>query len=118
MIEIGANRILSTSYKFPTSFPCPSALGAAFNETLYDMIGSIVGREGRAFSNVRSHTMNGSGDGFDYWSPVVNMQRDPRWGRNQEVPSEDPFLTSRYAVNYIQGLQQYHPDNDVSDNNN
>jgi beta-glucosidase-like glycosyl hydrolase len=43
---------------------------------------------------------------LDYWSPTVNMQRDPRWGRNQEVPGEDPMLSARYATNYIQGIQE------------
>ena len=46
------------------------------------------------------------GDGLDYWSPTVNMQRDPRWGRNQEVPGEDPVLSARYATNYIHGIQE------------
>ena len=51
-------------------------------------------------------TQNKYGDGLDYWSPTVNQQRDPRWGRNQEVPGEDPVLASRYATQYIHGLQE------------
>ena len=39
------------------------------------------------------------------WTPVVNLARDPRWGRNVEVPGEDPFLTGEYAVEFIRGLQ-------------
>ena len=67
----------------PTSFPCPSALGAAFNATLYHAIGVAIGKEGRAISNLRTHDLS-VGDGLTYWSPTINLQRDPRWGRNQE----------------------------------
>ena len=74
-----------------TSFPCPSALGTAFNDLLYFLIGQADGREGRAINNLRNHvTQNQYGDGIDYWSPTINMQRDPRWGRNQEVGSMNP----------------------------
>ena len=90
----------------PTSFPCPSALGTAFNDSLYFHIGKADGREARAINNLRNHvTQNVYGDGIDYWSPTLNMQRDPRWGRNQEVPGEDPELTGNYAANFVQGLQ-------------
>ena len=92
--------------KCPTSFPCPSALGTAFNDSLYFLIGKADGREARAINNLRNHvTQNVYGDGIDYWSPTLNMQRDPRWGRNQEVPGEDPLLTGNYASNFVQGLQ-------------
>ena len=82
--------------KCPTSFPCPSALGAAFNDSLYFLIGQADGREARAINNLRNHaTQNVYGDGIDYWSPTINMQRDPRWGRNQEVPGEELVLLAR-----------------------
>ncbi|CAN6484773.1 unnamed protein product [Victoria cruziana] len=44
--------------------------------------------------------------GLTFWSPNVNIFRDPRWGRGQETPGEDPLLTSKYAVHYVKGLQQ------------
>nr|XP_043606490.1 beta-xylosidase/alpha-L-arabinofuranosidase 1-like isoform X2 [Erigeron canadensis]XP_043606492.1 beta-xylosidase/alpha-L-arabinofuranosidase 1-like isoform X2 [Erigeron canadensis] len=44
--------------------------------------------------------------GLTYWSPNVNIFRDPRWGRGQETPGEDPILTSKYAIDYVQGLQE------------
>jgi xylan 1,4-beta-xylosidase len=69
--------------KCPTSFPCPSGLGNSFNTTLYRKIGEAIGKEGRAISLLRDHDTS-IGDGLTYWSPNVNMQRDPRWGRNQE----------------------------------
>lgn len=40
-----------------------------------------------------------------FWSPNINVIRDPRWGRITETPGEDPYLTGRYAVNYVRGLQ-------------
>ena len=96
----------ASSCKCPTSFPCPSALGTTFNDSLYFQIGQADGREARAINNLRNHaTQNQYGDGIDYWSPTINMQRDPRWGRNQEVPGEDPMLTGNYAANFVQGLQ-------------
>jgi beta-D-xylosidase 4 len=43
--------------------------------------------------------------GLTYWSPNVNIFRDPRWGRGQETPGEDPLLVSQYATTYVRGLQ-------------
>lgn len=90
----------------PTSFPAPSAMASAFNTTLYWLVGRADGIEARAINNLRDHKhMNNYGDGIDYWSPTINMQRDPRWGRNQEVPGEDPTLTGKYAAAFVKGLQ-------------
>ncbi|KAJ0824703.1 putative xylan 1,4-beta-xylosidase [Helianthus annuus] len=44
--------------------------------------------------------------GLTYWSPNVNIFRDPRWGRGQETPGEDPVLASKYVANYVRGLQE------------
>ena len=44
--------------------------------------------------------------GLTYWSPNVNIFRDPRWGRGQETPGEDPLLSSKYASGYVKGLQE------------
>ncbi|MBA0749691.1 hypothetical protein Gogos_003590 [Gossypium gossypioides] len=48
---------------------------------------------------------NGGMAGLTYWSPNVNIFRDPRWGRGQETPGEDPVLAGKYAANYVRGLQ-------------
>lgn len=48
---------------------------------------------------------NGGTAGLTYWSPNVNVLRDPRWGRAQETPGEDPILVAKYAVRYVRGLQ-------------
>lgn len=46
--------------------------------------------------------------GLTYWSPNINVFRDPRWGRGQETPGEDPLVVSKYSVNYVKGLQDVH----------
>eukprot|EP01084_Bolivina_argentea_P020027 37274_1 len=82
----------------PTSFPNPLLLGATFNRSLWNLIGKTISTEGRALFN------QGIG-GLFCLSPNINLFRYPTWGRGQEVPSEDPFLTSQYAIEYITGLQ-------------
>ncbi|XP_009762535.1 beta-xylosidase/alpha-L-arabinofuranosidase 2-like [Nicotiana sylvestris] len=82
-----------------TSFPQPILTSASFNETLFETIGKAVSTEARAMYNVGLA-------GLTYWSPNVNIYRDPRWGRGQETPGEDPTLASKYGVAYVKGLQQ------------
>jgi len=83
----------------PTSFPAPSALGATFNMTLIHKMATAISTEARALNNEKI-------TGLDYWAPNININRDPRWGRNQEVPGEDPYLTSQYVTSFIRGLQE------------
>eukprot|EP01084_Bolivina_argentea_P283736 486031_1 len=85
-----------------TQFPQVITTGATFNESLFYMIGDAIGNEGRALFNIGK-------DGITYWAPNVNIFRDPRWGRGQETPGEDPFLTSRYAGNFVSGIQGSDP---------
>ncbi|XP_047315106.1 beta-xylosidase/alpha-L-arabinofuranosidase 2-like [Impatiens glandulifera] len=82
-----------------TSFPQVILTAASFNVTLFQAIGKVASTEARAMYNVGSA-------GLTYWSPNVNIFRDPRWGRGQETPGEDPLLSSKYASNYVKGLQQ------------
>ncbi|TVU16304.1 hypothetical protein EJB05_39861 [Eragrostis curvula] len=81
-----------------TSFPQPILTAASFNVTLFRAIGEVVSNEARAMHNVGLA-------GLTFWSPNINIFRDPRWGRGQETPGEDPLLTSKYAVGYVTGLQ-------------
>ena len=48
---------------------------------------------------------NGGKAGLTFWSPNVNIFRDPRWGRGQETPGEDPVVAARYGARYVKGLQ-------------
>lgn len=59
----------------------------------------------QAVSDEARAMYNGGRAGLTYWSPNVNIFRDPRWGRGQETPGEDPMLTARYAISYVKGLQ-------------
>ncbi|KAL2473743.1 putative beta-D-xylosidase 5 [Forsythia ovata] len=81
-----------------TSFPCPITTTAAFNQSLWKSIGQAVSTEARAMYNL-GHA------GLTFWSPNINVVRDPRWGRALETPGEDPFTVGTYAANYVRGLQ-------------
>ncbi|KAJ7946694.1 Beta xylosidase [Quillaja saponaria] len=82
-----------------TSFPQVILTAASFNASLFEAIGRVVSTEARAMYNVGLA-------GLTYWSPNINIFRDPRWGRGQETPGEDPLLSSKYAAGYVKGLQQ------------
>lgn len=82
-----------------TSLPAVILSAASFNVSLWYTLGKVVSTEARAMHNVGLA-------GLTYWSPNVNVLRDPRWGRAQETPGEDPLVVSKYAVNYVRGLQE------------
>ena len=89
-----------------TSFPQAIGLGATFDTELMNEVGKVCATEGRAKYN--EYKENGDRDiykGLTFWSPNVNLFRDPRWGRGQETYGEDPYLISRLAVPFIEGLQ-------------
>ena len=89
-----------------TMFPQAIGLAAAFDEDLMGKIGEIVATEGRAKYNEQSKREDRDiYKGLTFWSPNVNIFRDPRWGRGHETYGEDPFLTGTLAVPFIKGLQ-------------
>lgn len=59
----------------------------------------VIGTEARAVYN------EGQANGMTFWAPNINIFRDPRWGRGQETPGEDPLVTGKYAVSYVRGVQ-------------
>ncbi|MCO5578264.1 hypothetical protein L7F22_032103 [Adiantum nelumboides] len=81
-----------------TSFPQVLLSAASFNSSLWLAIGQAISTEARAMYNMGQ-------SGLTFWSPNINIFRDPRWGRGQETPGEDPLVVSSYAVNFVQGLQ-------------
>lgn len=93
-----------------TSFPAVILSAASFNASLWFKMGQVVSTEARAMYNVGLA-------GLTYWSPNVNVFRDPRWGRGQETPGEDPLVVSKYAVNYVRGLQEVSDIGENSTNN-
>ncbi|XP_040384581.1 probable beta-D-xylosidase 7 [Oryza brachyantha] len=82
-----------------TSFPQVLHTAAAFDDGLWFRIGQVIGKEARAFYNL------GQAEGLTMWSPNVNIFRDPRWGRGQETPGEDPATASKYGAAFVRGLQ-------------
>ncbi|MEU8694085.1 glycoside hydrolase family 3 C-terminal domain-containing protein [Streptomyces sp. NPDC048665] len=93
-----------------TVFPQAVGLGATWDEDLVRTVGEAVSVEARAFHRHRP-TATGSGtNSLQIWSPVVNLLRDPRWGRGEEGYSEDPLHTARLGAAYCRGLAGDHPD--------
>ena len=89
-----------------TVFPEPIGLAATFDDPLIHEMAIVIGTEARAKHNqaVRAGHSNIM-EGLDFWSPNINIFRDPRWGRGQETYGEDPFLTGRLGVAFVTGLQ-------------
>jgi beta-glucosidase len=95
-----------------TVFPQAIGLGATFDPILLQKIGDAVGQEGRAIHNqvVKNNKESIAYMGLTFWSPNVNIFRDPRWGRGQETYGEDPFLTGTLGAAFIRGMQGSNPD--------
>jgi beta-glucosidase len=89
-----------------TVFPQAIGLGATWDSDLILRVATVIGDEARAKHH--EFTRNGQRDiyqGLSFWSPNINIFRDPRWGRGQETYGEDPFLTGRLGVAFVKGLQ-------------
>ena len=85
-----------------TSFPQAVAMGSTWDTDAIYRVGVAISNEARVLNAT-------SGKGLTYWSPTINIARDPRWGRNEESYSEDPYLLSRMGVAFIQGMQGKDP---------
>ncbi len=93
-----------------TVFPEPIGLAATFDVPLIHEMAAVIGTEGRAKHEqaVRAGRRD-INEGLDFWSPNINIFRDPRWGRGQETYGEDPYLTARMGVAFVTGLQGDNP---------
>lgn len=87
-----------------TAFPQAVGLATSWNPDLLRRVGEAVGAEVRAL-----HHADPDRVGLNVWAPVVNLLRDPRWGRNEEGYSEDPWLTGVLSTAYSAGLRGDHP---------
>ena len=89
-----------------TVFPQAIGLAATFDKALMHEVAVAIGDEGRAKHHefVRQGR-RGRYQGLTFWSPNINIFRDPRWGRGQETYGEDPYLTARMGVAFVKGLQ-------------
>lgn len=102
-----------------TVFPQAIALGSTWDADLVHRIGDAISTEARAKYNeakrrppvqeVAPGAAPGRTAGLTYWSPNINIFRDPRWGRGQETYGEDPYLTSRLGVAFVTGMQGDNP---------
>lgn len=93
-----------------TVFPQAIGMAATFNDSLMEAMADAISTEARAKYNIavekerRIQYM-----GLTFWSPNINIFRDPRWGRGQETYGEDPFLTASMGTAFVKGLQGSHP---------
>ncbi|MGC4074284.1 MAG: glycoside hydrolase family 3 C-terminal domain-containing protein [Nibricoccus sp.] len=90
-----------------TVFPQAIGLAATWNPDLHHRVAEVIATEARAKTNeaLASQGFTKRYQGLTIWSPNINIFRDPRWGRGQETYGEDPFLTSRFGVAFVRGLQ-------------
>ena len=98
--------VARTPYKV-TSYPQAIAMAATWDSTSLYRMADFSALEGRAIQN-KSIALGKTGDryvGLTYWTPNINIFRDPRWGRGQETYGEDPFLTAMLAKAFVRGLQ-------------
>ncbi|KAL7255902.1 hypothetical protein ACSBR1_009940 [Camellia fascicularis] len=86
------------SIQSATSFPQVLLTSASFNTTLWRLIAAAIAVEGRAMYNLGQA-------GLTFWAPNINIFRDPRWGRGQETPGEDPMLAAAFAIEFVRGFQ-------------
>ena len=131
-IEQKASQLLSTSRSIPehgiemynwwnealhgvarsakaTVFPQAIAMGATFDPELIKKTADVIATEARAIFNIFSRKdMRTEYTGLSFWSPNINIFRDPRWGRGHETYGEDPLLTGKIGKAFVQGLQGNH----------
>ncbi len=89
-----------------TVFPQAIGLAAIFDEDFHEKIAQVIAHEGRAkYNGQAAHGDRDIYKGLTFWSPNINIFRDPRWGRGHETYGEDPYLTTRLGVRFIKGLQ-------------
>lgn len=93
-----------------TSYPQAIGMAATFDVEAMKTMGDYTAEEGRAIYNesIRNHNYKRY-LGLTYWTPNINIFRDPRWGRGQETYGEDPYLTATLATSFVSGLQGNDP---------
>lgn len=93
-----------------TVFPQAIGLAATFDQDLMFRVADVISDEARAkHHHFAKNNIRSIYAGLTFWTPNINIFRDPRWGRGQETYGEDPFLTGRMGVNFINGLQGNDP---------
>lgn len=83
-----------------TGFPLPLGLAQTWNPELLKKVGKVIGTEARI-----KYLQSNKKSWLTLWAPTIDMERDPRWGRNEEAYGEDPYLTGKLSVSLIEGMQ-------------
>lgn len=96
---------------YATVFPQSITIAASWDKDLMNRVATVISDEARA----KHHEMARRGkrglyQGLTFWSPNINIFRDPRWGRGHETYGEDPYLTGKMGAEFVKGLQGDHPD--------
>lgn len=93
-----------------TVFPQAIGLAATWDDKLVRRVASVISDEARAkYHDALRHGRRGIYEGLSFWSPNINIFRDPRWGRGMETYGEDPYLTGRMGVEFVKGMQGDNP---------
>ncbi len=96
---------------YATVFPQAIGMAATWDPALVRQMGDIISTEGRAkYNQAQRENNHRIFYGLTFWSPNINIFRDPRWGRGQETYGEDPYLTSRMGVAFVEGVQGPDPE--------
>ena len=96
---------------YATMFPQAIGMAATWDTSMVQQMGEVIGTEGRAkYDQAQREGNHRIFFGLTFWSPNINIFRDPRWGRGQETYGEDPFLTSKMGVAFVSGVQGDDPD--------
>jgi beta-glucosidase len=91
---------------YATVFPQAIGMGATWDPTIVQAMGNVISTEARAkYNEAQQQGNHRIFFGLTFWSPNINIDRDPRWGRGQETYGEDPFLTSKMGVAFVKGVQ-------------
>ncbi len=94
-----------------TVFPQAIGMAATFNRALIHEVATAISDEARAkYNSFKEQNDHGGYKGLTFWSPNINIFRDPRWGRGHETYGEDPFLTGEMGLEFVKGLQGDNPD--------
>ena len=89
-----------------TVFPQVIGMAVTWDDAKMHQLGEVIATEGRAkYYEAQREGDHKDNHGLTFWAPNINIFRDPRWGRGQETYGEDPFLTERMSVNFIEGIQ-------------
>lgn len=95
-----------------TVFPQAIGLAAIFDEKVVQKVATAIAYEARVkYLEAQKEGNSGQYWGLTFWTPNINIFRDPRWGRGQETYGEDPYLTSRIGLAFVRGLQGEDPEN-------